>query len=80
MQLQLVTQIQTEWEYTVSWTATLSDDDERSEKRFDVRDVREFLSVGLSGARGKMREMGTFLTSREAAQPCVRCNQDPTLY
>jgi len=32
-------------------------------------DIRGFPSAGLSGARGKTRNMGAFLASREAAQP-----------
>lgn len=31
--------------------------------------IRGFPSIGLSGARGKTRDMGAFLASREAAQP-----------
>ncbi|KAG2340238.1 hypothetical protein BDR05DRAFT_966977 [Suillus weaverae] len=41
---------------------------ERMEHAIDGEDVRGFPSVGLSGARGKTRDMGVFLASREATQ------------
>lgn len=41
---------------------------ERMEHAIEGEDVRGFPSVGLSGARGKTRDMGAFLASREAAQ------------
>ncbi|KAG1779289.1 hypothetical protein EV702DRAFT_1087235 [Suillus placidus] len=40
---------------------------ESMEHAIDGEDVRGFPSVGLSGARGKTRDMGAFLASREAA-------------
>ena len=42
---------------------------ERMEHVIEGRDARGFPSVGLSGVRGKTRDMGAFLASREAAQP-----------
>ncbi|KAG2152635.1 uncharacterized protein EDB93DRAFT_1137721 [Suillus bovinus] len=39
---------------------------ERMEHAIEGEDVRGFPSVGLSGARGKTRDMGVFLASREA--------------
>lgn len=41
---------------------------ERMEHAIEGEDVRGFPSIGLSGARGKTRDMGAFLASREAAQ------------
>lgn len=41
---------------------------ERVEHAIEGEDARGFPSVGLSGARGKTRDMGAFLASREAAQ------------
>lgn len=41
---------------------------ERMEHAIEGEDVRGFPSVGLSGVRGKTRDMGAFLASREATQ------------
>ncbi|KAG2358608.1 hypothetical protein BDR07DRAFT_1417312 [Suillus spraguei] len=41
---------------------------ERMKHAIEGEDVRRFPSVGLSGTRGKTRDMGAFLASRDAAQ------------
>lgn len=41
---------------------------ERMKHIIEGEDVRRFPSVGLSGTRGKTRDMGAFLASRDAAQ------------
>ncbi|KAG1731610.1 uncharacterized protein EDB91DRAFT_1058526 [Suillus paluster] len=48
---------------------TLPIPQERMERVIEGENARGFPSVGLSGARGKTKDMGAFLASREAAQP-----------